>query len=48
MNKATIRSNLSIFESDIAATHAKGLRYILGYVVILSAGQRVYAQISLQ
>ncbi|KAH9936819.1 glycoside hydrolase family 79 protein [Epithele typhae] len=30
MNKATIRSNLSIFTADIAATHAQGMPYILG------------------
>ena len=32
MNKTSIRSNLTIFEEDIAATHAQGLEYILGYV----------------
>ncbi|TFK85874.1 glycoside hydrolase family 79 protein [Polyporus arcularius HHB13444] len=30
MSKSTIRSNLTIFNADIAATHAQGLRYILG------------------
>ncbi len=30
MTKATIRSNLSIYEPDIEATHAKGLEYVLG------------------
>ncbi|EIN04315.1 hypothetical protein PUNSTDRAFT_108442 [Punctularia strigosozonata HHB-11173 SS5] len=30
MNKATIRSNLTVFKPDIAAVHAKGLIYILG------------------
>ncbi|TDL25597.1 glycoside hydrolase family 79 protein, partial [Rickenella mellea] len=30
MTKATIRSNLTQFSSDIAATHAQGLGYILG------------------
>ena len=31
MDKASIRSNLTIFNDDIAATHAQGLPYILGY-----------------
>jgi hypothetical protein len=30
MEKATIRSNLTILMPDIKATHAKGLDYILG------------------
>ncbi|KAI0637476.1 glycoside hydrolase family 79 protein [Trametes polyzona] len=30
MNKAAVRGNLTHFEADIAATHAKGLIYILG------------------
>ncbi|KAI0666081.1 glycoside hydrolase family 79 protein [Trametes maxima] len=30
MNKAAVRSNLTVFNADIAATHAKGLLYILG------------------
>ncbi|CCM03869.1 uncharacterized protein FIBRA_06020 [Fibroporia radiculosa] len=30
MNKSSIRSNLTIFEADIAATYAQGLTYILG------------------
>jgi len=30
MTKSTIRSNLTGFSPDIAATHAKGLDYVLG------------------
>ncbi|KAI0751865.1 glycoside hydrolase family 79 protein [Daedaleopsis nitida] len=30
MDKASIRNNLTIFNADIAATHAQGLPYILG------------------
>ncbi|KAH9887651.1 glycoside hydrolase family 79 protein [Cubamyces lactineus] len=30
MSKANVRSNLTVFEADIAATQAKGLLYILG------------------
>ncbi|RDX48499.1 glycoside hydrolase family 79 protein [Lentinus brumalis] len=30
MNKTAVRSNLSIFDEDIAATRAKGLGYVLG------------------
>ena len=37
MNKTSIRSNLSIFDEDIAATRAKGLGYILGFVRALAA-----------
>lgn len=33
MSKPSIRGNLSIFNADIAATHAQGLPYILGYAV---------------
>ena len=33
MSKPAIRGNLTIFNADIAATHAQGLTYILGYVV---------------
>ncbi|KAJ3524712.1 hypothetical protein NM688_g8515 [Phlebia brevispora] len=34
MNKANVRSNLTLFENDIAATKEQGLGYILGSVVI--------------
>ena len=34
MDKAAVRANLSIFEEDIAATHAQGLEYVLGYVAL--------------
>ena len=30
MSKTAIRGNLSIFNADIAATHAQGLDYVLG------------------
>lgn len=30
MNKTAVRGNLSVFEADIAATHANGLGYVLG------------------
>ena len=30
MNKANVRGNLTLFESDIAATKQKGLRYVFG------------------
>jgi len=30
MNKASVRSNLTLFEADIAATKQRGLRYVLG------------------
>jgi len=30
MTKSTIRSNLTVFSPDIAATHAQGLDYVLG------------------
>lgn len=32
MSKAAVRSNLTLFEPDIAETVGKGLAYILGYV----------------
>ena len=34
LSKSAIRGNLSIFNDDIAATHAQGLPYILGYGVM--------------
>ena len=34
LSKSAVRGNLSIFNADIAATHAQGLTYILGYAVI--------------
>ncbi|RDX48501.1 glycoside hydrolase family 79 protein [Lentinus brumalis] len=30
MSKAAVRGNLTVFEADIAATHARGLTYVLG------------------
>lgn len=32
MNKANVRSNLTLFENDIAATKEQGLGYVLGSV----------------
>lgn len=37
MNKTSIRGNLTVFEEDVAATHANGLDYILAP----GAGQRL-------
>ena len=32
MSKSAVRGNLTIFQDDIAATHARGLTYVLGYI----------------
>lgn len=37
MSKPSIRNNLTIFNADIAAAHQQGLRYILGYGLVIFA-----------
>lgn len=46
MNKTSIRGNLTVFEEDIAATHANGLDYILGFVNSFTPmTEKVYADV---
>lgn len=35
LNKANIRSNLTLWQADIAATKQRGLRYVIGYVMFM-------------